>query len=58
MRDGGAFGLEEGSMELVVVVLVVLLFDAAALRWGVSTRDSFDSPAWGRGDWPDYGGRP
>ncbi len=44
-------------MELIVVVLVVLLFDAAAVRWGVSTRDSFDSPAWGRGDRPDYGGR-
>jgi hypothetical protein len=44
-------------MELIVVVLVVLLFDAAALRWGVSTRDGFDSPAWGRGDRSEYGGR-
>ncbi|HSH78000.1 MAG TPA: hypothetical protein VLA19_05640 [Herpetosiphonaceae bacterium] len=44
-------------MELIVVVLVVLLFDAAAVRWGVNTRDSFDSPAWGRGDRSEYGGR-
>lgn len=44
-------------MELIVVVLMLLALDAAALRWGVSSRDEFDSPAWGpRSEWPVYRG--
>ena len=35
-------------MELTIVLLVVILFDIVALRWGVDSREKIDSPEWER----------
>jgi len=33
-------------MELYVLLLVIIVFDIAALRWGVDSRDNLHSPEW------------
>ncbi len=35
-------------MGLAIVLLVVILLDIAALRWGVDSREKIDSPEWER----------
>ena len=35
-------------MGFAIVLLVVILFDIAALRWGVDSREKLDSPEWER----------
>ena len=35
-------------MELLLITILFLLFDAAALLWGVDSRDGVNSPEWER----------
>ena len=35
-------------MGFAIVLLVVILFDIAALRWGADSREKLDSPEWER----------
>lgn len=35
-------------MEFAIFVLILILLDLAALRWGVDSRDGIDSPEWQR----------
>jgi hypothetical protein len=35
-------------MELLVILILVVLLDLSALRWGVSSIDGPDSPEWER----------
>ncbi len=35
-------------MELLGILLVLILFDLAAWRWGADSTDGFDNPAWER----------
>jgi hypothetical protein len=35
-------------MGLAIVLLVVIIFDIVALRWGVDSREKIDSPEWER----------
>ncbi len=35
-------------MILILLLVALVLFDLAALRWGVDTTDGIDSPEWER----------
>jgi len=35
---------------LIILLIVVIALDLAALRWGFDSRDRIDSPAWRRRD--------
>jgi hypothetical protein len=35
-------------MGFTIVLLVVIIFDIVALRWGVDSREKIDSPEWER----------
>lgn len=35
-------------MEIVYFLLLIILLDLAALRWGIDSRDNIDSPEWMR----------
>jgi hypothetical protein len=35
-------------MEILLFLLLVVLFDLAALRWGRDSRDTFENPEWQR----------
>ena len=35
-------------MELCFLLLVIIVFDIEALRWGVDSRDGINSPEWER----------
>jgi hypothetical protein len=35
-------------MEFMMLVLLVVLFDIAALLWGADSRDGINSPEWER----------
>jgi hypothetical protein len=42
-------GPEEGMMEIVILLLMLaVLLDIAALKWGVNSVDDIDSPEWER----------
>ena len=50
-RSAWAFGgrLEEDIMGVAIVAMVLLIvLDLAALRWGYDSRDGFQSPEWTR----------
>jgi hypothetical protein len=36
----------DGLLAIVVVVLMLVAFDLAALRWGIDSTDEPDSPEW------------
>jgi hypothetical protein len=58
----GAPGTEVAVMVTVLAIIgLVILFDLAAWRWGVDSRDGFASPEWDRRrEWfgPRYGKKP
>ena len=33
-------------MELLIVLLIMVLFDLAAMRWGYNSTEPIDSPEW------------
>ncbi|HLG78403.1 MAG TPA: hypothetical protein VKX46_18455 [Ktedonobacteraceae bacterium] len=35
-------------MATVIVILLIVIFNVAALLWGKDSRDSIDSPEWER----------
>lgn len=35
-------------MEIIAMVLALIIFDVAALRWGADSRDNINSPEWER----------
>lgn len=35
-------------MELYVLLFVIIVFDIAALYWGVDSRDDINSPEWAK----------
>ena len=35
-------------MEILIVLVVLVAFDIAAMRWGFNSIDSVDSPEWER----------
>lgn len=37
-------------MAIFIVILLIVILDVAALRWGKDSRDSIDSPEWARRD--------
>ena len=42
-------GPEEGIVEIVILLLMLaVLLDIAALKWGVNSVDDIDSPEWER----------
>ena len=50
-------GQRRFQMELVFIVIGLVLFDIAAVRWGADSRESVDSPEWTRRkSWRGFGG--
>lgn len=44
-------------MVLILLLVLLLALDYSAMRWGVDSRDRFDSPEWERRRrWRGYGG--
>ena len=42
-------------MGLVILLVVLVVFELAAWRWGVDSAESWDSPEWERRrDWRGY----
>ncbi len=42
-------------MDALLIVLVIVLLNVAARRWGVDSRDGYDSVEWEhRRGWPAY----
>lgn len=39
---------KEGHVEMLILLIVVIVLDIAALRWGIKSTDSIDSPEWER----------
>ncbi len=35
-------------MEIIILLIILILFDLAANRWGADSRDGIDSPEWER----------
>ncbi|HEX7733569.1 MAG TPA: hypothetical protein VF458_01855 [Ktedonobacteraceae bacterium] len=35
-------------MELYTLLLVIIVLDIAAWRWGIDSRDTLNSPEWGK----------
>ncbi len=47
--DAPVVGPEEGMVEIVILLLMLaVLLDIAALKWGVNSVDDIDSPEWER----------
>ena len=45
-------------MLLLLLLVVLLALDLAALRWGIDSTDGIDSPEWERRrNWRGFGGR-
>ncbi len=35
-------------LTVIIVIALCIVLDVAALRWGVDSREAFDSPEWER----------
>ena len=42
-------------MEILIILVVLLVLDVVAWRWGVDSRDGIDSPEWERRTLRDFG---
>ena len=44
-------------MELLILLLIVVLFDLAAMRWGYDSSESLNSPEWEKRLAPPFVGK-
>ena len=57
LNSSGRHKLEEGMMveALLILLIVVIVLDLAALRWGVDSTEDVNSPEWERRQrWPAF----
>ncbi|MFL5660945.1 MAG: hypothetical protein ACJ8BW_06295 [Ktedonobacteraceae bacterium] len=57
LNSGGRHKLEEGMMveAFLILLIIVIALDVAALRWGVDSTEGVNSPEWERRQqWPAF----
>jgi len=55
LNDSRHTGEKENAMEILIILVVVLVLDVAAWRWGVDSREGEARPEWKRRTLRDFG---